>query len=1508
MRTKSRWMKLATGIIPLLFISLPSSPATWGDEVVSLPDGVQAVWDLKTAYRETTASRDRVCINGLWRWQPASLDQNETPTENWGYFKVPGCWPGITDYMQKDCQTVFAHPTWSDRRLGSDSAAWYQRQITVPADWNGRRIVLEAQYVNSYASVFIDGHPVGEIRYPGGELDLTGVCEGGRTHWLTLHVVAMPLEAVMMSYSDTASARKIQGRVARRGLCGDVFLASTPRGPRIGDLKLATSVRDWQLLCDVALFNLADGQSYLLQATITDKGNPVRTFTSGPFDVDKLQDGRIKTAHAWRPERLWDIHTPGNKYQIQLTLLEAGGKALDSTSTVDFGFREFWIDGRDFFLNGTRVYLSSVPLDNAQVGAAWANYDAARESMERLQSFGINFVYTHNYGCEPGSHLSFAEILRAADDVGMLVALSQPHFGHYKWDRPDADRTNGYARHAAFYAGVAQTHASVVAYAMSHNATGYAEDMNPDMIDGIQAQRSEWSTKNVQQAGRAEQIVRSIDAHRIIYHHASGNLGSMHTSNFYANFAPIQEMSDWFEHWATAGTKPLFTCEYSVPMPWDWTMYRGWYKGNREFGSARVPWEFCLAEWNSQFLGDRAYQMSDQELANLRWEARQFQTGQLWHRWDYPHAVGSSDFEQRHAVYAMYFRQNWPAFRAWGMSANSPWNHGHYWTLRDGVNKQRKSLPVDWRNLQQPGSSPDYVEDRYERIDLAFERSDWIPTVAAQALISCNGPLLAYLAGKPAAFTSQDHNFHPGEAVEKQLIVINNSRKTVHCDCSWSLGLPRAQSGNRKFSLATGQQHRIPLRFQLPAQLAPESYQLKAEVQFAYENPAAAAVLPHRSPNQASLLPGADVADVMEKDNAPSATRVAATQQDSLPICVLPLPSASRTTGTVALFDPQGETAQLLTTMGVDFELIDAGADISNFGMLIVGKQALTVSGAGPEISSVRKGLKVLVFEQTPEVLEQRLGFRVATYGLRKVFVRVPDHPVLDGLKETHLKDWRGDSTIIPPRLDYKLAPEFSYTPTVRWCGIPVPRLWRCGNRGNVASALIEKPHRGDFLPIVEGGYSLQYSPLIEYREGNGMVLFCQMDVTGRTEHDPAAQKLAQNAINYVATWRPSAGRKVVYAGNDQLRKHLESSGISVTPFPAGPLLYDDLLVVGPGGSIELASRAEAIAAWRQRGGQMILLGLDAEQATPLLQDHVATERREHIATYFEPFSLSTPLVGIGPADVHVAAPRTLPLLSGVNAVGNGVLGINRDDHIVFCQLTPDQFSYEPGQRNLKRTFRRISFLISRLLANHGARGSTPILARFSSPVGEGAELTLTRNGQFESDGLDQEAADQWLFSSGSKRATCERRKTGGDAGGWSLRLFCPPPEGDGKAGAMLAQHDIRIESGQWYRISLRARAEQWAAGSASVTITNMRNWRSLFPYQRFDPEPSWRTFEFEVQANDTATEKTRFQIWFDGSGMLDLANVSVRAIDDPATGRWLEGLYLDVPEEWDDPYRFFRW
>ena len=1243
--------------------------------VTRLPDGVKAVWDIEKAYRRSTPTRERICINGLWRWQPAGEETNAVPDEKWGYFKVPGSWPGITDYMQKDCQTVHAHPSWKNRRLRSITAAWYQRTITIPSEWAGRRITISADYVNSHATVFLDGRNVGAIVFPGGELDITAVCRPGATHVLSMYVVAMPLKGVMLSYIDSASAKEVTGSVARRGLCGDVYLVSTPIAARIADVKVDTSVRKWQITFDAALDGLAADTQYALSARITDNGRSVAEFTSKAFKGTDLKNGRIAFTENFKPDKLWDIHTPQNTYNVNLSLMEAGGKVLDTGDPARFGFREFRIDGRDFFLNGTRIFLSCVPHDNAQLSAAMAGYEAARESMERLKSFGINFVYTHNYGCEPGSHLSFAEILRAADDVGMLVALSQPHFSHYDWEMPDADEANGYARHAEFYVRVAENHPSVVFYSMSHNATGYSEDMNPDMIDGIQNPRDSWALRNSKRASRAEAIVTRLDPGRIVYHHASGNLGPMHTSNFYANFAPIQEMSDWFEHWATAGVKPLFTCEYSVPFPWDWTMYRGWYRDKREFGSAVVPWEFCLAEWNSQFFGDSAFRISEMEKRNLRWEAERFRSGRLWHRWDYPHAVGSNIFAERLGVYAMYFTDNWRAFRTWGVSAISPWSHGHYWRLRDGVDKSRKNLQVDWENLQRPGFSPDYIGQRYERIDLAFERSDWIATVAAQALIRHNRSLLAYIGGKPAAFTSKDHNFLPGETVEKQLIVINNSRETVTCDCEWSFDLPGTIAGKKQVTIPTGRQQRIPLRFELPAALAPGKYQLRATFNF----------------------------DSGE------------TQTDSFSVDIMPLPQAARADSKIALFDPNGQTGKLLDKMGIRYQSVDANTDISAYETLIVGKSALTAESPAPDIARVRDGLKVLLFEQAPDVLEKRFGFRVVEYGLRQVFRRVPDHPLLADIGAEHLCNWRGEATTLPSRLKYEMRPR--YGPTVQWCGIPVTRLWRCGNRGNVASVLIEKPARGDFLPILDGGYSLQYSSLMEYREGKGMMLFCQMDVTGRTEDDPAAQTLAGNILRYISAWKPAPRRQVIYVGDPAGRQHLESAGIALASYDAPNLSTNHVLVIGEGSGQKLTRDAAAIANWLKAGGNLLAVGLDEQRANAFLPLKVRMKEAEHIAAYFEPFGFNSLLAGVGPADVHSREPRKLPLVSaGVTIIGNGVLAGTENFNIVFCQLAPWQFDSKQPQ-NVKRTFRRTSYQLTRLLANMGAAGSTPIPERFGSPV-----------------------------------------------------------------------------------------------------------------------------------------------------------------------------------------------
>ena len=46
-----------------------------------------------------------------------------------------------------------------------------------------------------------------------------------------------------------------------------------------------------------------------------------------------------------------------------------------------------------------------------------------------------------------------------------------------------------------------------------------------------------------------------------------------------------------------------------------------------------------------------------------------------------------------------------------------------------------------------------------------------------------------------------------------------------------------------------------------------------------------------------------------------------------------------------------------------------------------------------------------------------------------------------------------------------------------------------------------------------------------------GMLLFCQLDVTGRTKSDPAAATQARRMLDYVSTWKPGPRRQASYVG-----------------------------------------------------------------------------------------------------------------------------------------------------------------------------------------------------------------------------------------------------------------------------------------------------------------------------------------------------------------------------------------
>jgi len=76
---RNRRPSLCTSLILCIALSRWLVGAALGQDefAAPLPAGVRAVWDIDQAYRETTATREQLCLNGLWRWQPAE------PSKRW---------------------------------------------------------------------------------------------------------------------------------------------------------------------------------------------------------------------------------------------------------------------------------------------------------------------------------------------------------------------------------------------------------------------------------------------------------------------------------------------------------------------------------------------------------------------------------------------------------------------------------------------------------------------------------------------------------------------------------------------------------------------------------------------------------------------------------------------------------------------------------------------------------------------------------------------------------------------------------------------------------------------------------------------------------------------------------------------------------------------------------------------------------------------------------------------------------------------------------------------------------------------------------------------------------------------------------------------------------------------------------------------------------------------------------------------------------------------------------
>ncbi|MDZ4199228.1 MAG: hypothetical protein U1E27_08090, partial [Kiritimatiellia bacterium] len=280
-----------------------------------VPAGQSVTWGLEPV-EEQGPRRGVICLNGLWRLQPALGPSTHEPQKTgWGWIRVPGSWRVWGSF---EGPTRASGPSWEG--FNNDTpVAWYERDIEIPAAWAGRAVLLDLRRVSTDAAVFIDGREVGRVAWPGGEVDLTTAVRPGSSYRLRLKVVATANATEVTRFMGTGEGQVLTEKFAlsSSGLIGDALLISRPRGAFLTGCAILTSVRERKLAVEV---NYADlpraGQVALTVVARNADGREAKRFNA---DLSaSAGSGVLNASWEWTDPRLWDIDDP-HLYTLEIS-------------------------------------------------------------------------------------------------------------------------------------------------------------------------------------------------------------------------------------------------------------------------------------------------------------------------------------------------------------------------------------------------------------------------------------------------------------------------------------------------------------------------------------------------------------------------------------------------------------------------------------------------------------------------------------------------------------------------------------------------------------------------------------------------------------------------------------------------------------------------------------------------------------------------------------------------------------------------------------------------------------------------------------------------------------------------------------------------------------------------------------------------------------------------------------------------------------------------------------
>ena len=400
---------------------------------------------------------------------------------------------------------------------------------------------------------------------------------------------------------------------------------------------------------------------------------------------------------------------------------------------------------------------------------------------------------------------------------------------------------------------------------------------------------------------------------------------------------------------------------------------------------------------------------------------------------------------------------------------------------------------------------------------------------------------------------------------------------------------------------------------------------------------------------------------------------------------------------------------RILKSGDVPFDKLAANTDLSKYDLVLLERGA-----AQPDVieallrlglpDALRNGLNLILFEQP---YQDVLGLRTESFDSRSVFIRSHDSPLLQGLTDRDFTDWRGATDLKPPYPNPLAEGEVTTEEGER-----PPRFWHWSSQGTVATLCYQKPQRGNFIVLLENGFDFLYTPLVEYRNGLGRILFCQLDVSPRYGIDPVATLLIQRMLVQYSERSVPAPRPAYFIGGEKGRKLLQKLVVSYHEFFSFDPEKTDIrrpLVIDLRGAEPLNStEVLAVQGFIGRGGRLLQLGASNEKDAAWHPGEVRFQRKLVYRTEIpERLDLkqklhASLLSGLGDSDFFWRTSLNIPVPSKLPGRGMrlepgalSVLPFGKGMG-VFLQVTPEKFT-DPWQRT--KTWR----ILSSLLTNLGA-------------------------------------------------------------------------------------------------------------------------------------------------------------------------------------------------------------